>query len=39
VLFWNGEDKRFEVYLPEDGEFRDLHGHLLIEVSELHAEL
>jgi len=39
VLFWNGDEKRLEIYLPEDGEFRDLQGNLLIEVSELHAEL
>ncbi len=29
VLFWNGEDLRFEVYLPLRGEFRDLNGNLL----------
>lgn len=35
VLFWNGEDLRFEVYLPERGEFRDLQGNLLAKVAEL----
>jgi hypothetical protein len=29
VLFWNGDDLRFEVYLPARGEFRDLNGNLL----------
>jgi hypothetical protein len=38
VLFWNGEESRFEVYLPVQGEFRDLMGNLLAEVEELHAE-
>jgi hypothetical protein len=35
VLFWNGEDKRFEVYLPDDGEFRDLDGNLLDTVKQI----
>ena len=35
VLFWNGQDKRFEVYLPEDGEFRDLDGNLLSTVKKI----
>jgi hypothetical protein len=35
VLFWNGEDKRFEVYLPDDGEFRDLDGNLLLTVKKI----
>jgi hypothetical protein len=39
VLFWNGEQLRFEVYLPERGEFRDLLGNLLAEVSELNVGL
>ena len=29
VLFWNGDLLRFEVYLPERGEFRDLLGNVL----------
>jgi hypothetical protein len=29
VLFWNGPASRFEVYLPDRGEFRDLQGNLL----------
>ena len=29
VLFWNGEELRFEVYLPASGEFRNLQGKLL----------
>jgi hypothetical protein len=33
VLFWNGDESRFEVYLPASGEFRDLMGNLLTEVS------
>jgi hypothetical protein len=33
VLFWNGDTNRFEVYLPSAGEFRDLTGNLLAEVS------
>jgi hypothetical protein len=37
VLFWNGETCRFEVYLPEEGEFRDLQGNLLATVEELTA--
>lgn len=37
VLFWNGEEMRFEVYLPARGEFRDIQGNLLAKVSELHA--
>jgi hypothetical protein len=32
VLFWNGADLRFEVYLPARGEFRDLLGNLLAKV-------
>lgn len=39
VLFWNGDDLRFEVYLPARGEFRDLQGNLLAEASELHSGL
>ena len=37
VLFWNGEDLRFEVYLPERGEFRDLMGNVLetVEMSKV----
>ncbi|RKZ27884.1 hypothetical protein DRQ29_02780, partial [bacterium] len=31
VLFWNGESKRFEVYLPTEGEFLDLQGNLLLK--------
>jgi hypothetical protein len=33
VLFWNGNETRFEVYLPSAGEFRDLMGNLLAEVA------
>jgi hypothetical protein len=29
ALFWNGARLQFEVYLPEQGEFRDLQGNLL----------
>jgi hypothetical protein len=29
VLFWNGEESGFEVYLPSRGEFRDLMGNVL----------
>jgi len=29
VLFWNGEDLRFEIYLPSRGEFRDIQGNFL----------
>ena len=32
VLFWNGDHLRFEIYLPERGEFRDLQGKLLDEL-------
>jgi hypothetical protein len=35
VLFWNGGRKRFEVYLPEDGEFRDLNGNLLCTIQKI----
>jgi hypothetical protein len=35
VLFWNGDDLRFEVYLPQRGEFRDLLGNLLAKTSML----
>jgi hypothetical protein len=38
VLFWNGDEMRFEVYMPERGEFRDLQGNLLATVSELRGE-
>jgi hypothetical protein len=31
VLFWNGDDLRFEIYLPAKGEFWDLQGNLLTE--------
>jgi hypothetical protein len=34
VLFWNGEDGRLEIYLPLNGEFRDLDGNLLDIVEE-----
>lgn len=34
VLFWNGEQSRFEVYLPDKGQFRDLSGSLIAEVLE-----
>lgn len=37
VLFWNGDDSRFEVYLPARGEFRDLQENLLAKVSQLNA--
>jgi hypothetical protein len=37
VLFWNGQTCQFEVYLPEEGEFRDLAGNLLATVEELTA--
>ena len=33
VLFWNGDESSFEVYLPSRGEFRDLMGNVLAEVS------
>jgi hypothetical protein len=33
VLFWNGDESRFEVYLPSAGEFRDITGNLLSEVT------
>jgi hypothetical protein len=36
VLFWNGAESQLELYLPKRGEFRDLLGNLLAEVSELH---
>ncbi|KPL18329.1 MAG: hypothetical protein AMJ92_08540 [candidate division Zixibacteria bacterium SM23_81] len=39
VLFWNGDDLRFEVYLPARGEFRDLQGNLLAEASKLNTKL
>jgi hypothetical protein len=35
VLFWNGDESRFEVYLPSKGEFRDLMGNLLAKASDL----
>jgi hypothetical protein len=35
VLFWNSESKLFEVYLPQDGEFRDLDGNLIGTVREM----
>ncbi|MHC4591359.1 MAG: hypothetical protein ACYS8L_01545, partial [Planctomycetota bacterium] len=35
VLFWNGDKMQFEVYLPAEGEFRDLQGDLLARTSEL----
>ncbi len=38
VLFWNGDEMRLELYLPERGEFRDLLGNLLAEASELQAQ-
>ena len=31
VLFWNGGELRFEVYLPGQGEFRDLMGNVLVK--------
>ncbi len=34
ILFWNGENVRFEVYLPAKGEFRDLAGNLLHKTAE-----
>lgn len=37
VLFWNGDDSRFEVYLPAKGEFRNLLGELLATVDDLKA--
>ncbi len=39
VLFWNGDELRFEVYLPQKGEFRDLQGNLVGELSEPIVEL
>ena len=35
VLFWNGEDLRFEVYLPERGEFWDLHDNILVKINKM----
>lgn len=32
VLFWNGDESRFEVYLPSAGEFRDLMANLLARI-------
>jgi hypothetical protein len=37
VLFWNGDEERFEVYLAAIGEFRDLGGNVLARASELEA--
>lgn len=33
VVFWNGDEERLEVYLPRKGEFRDLAGSVVAEVT------
>ena len=35
VLFWNGDNSRFEVYQPAKGEFRDMLGTMLSTVNDL----